>query len=186
MAGLGACTSLVELYLSHNGITCMHAELAQLTALKVRARRRKSSAVHVCACMCFASVHAHACGRVRARVHVNACSCMCARALASVMMHSLARAQVLDVSNNRITAVEHLAGLTALEDLWLNDNAIPSLDGLEEALADQRDSLTTIYLENNPAAGAPDYKARLLALLPRLVQLDADVLQPAVQALQEH
>lgn len=84
--------------------------------------------------------------------------------------------QVLDVSNNRISKVENLQGLTQLEDLWLNDNQIPSLDGLEEALADQRESLTTIYLENNAAAAAPDYKQRLLNLLPNLVQLDANVL----------
>jgi protein phosphatase 1 regulatory subunit 7 len=45
--------------------------------------------------------------------------------------------QVLDVSNNRISKVEHLQGLTQLEDLWLNDNQIPSLEGIEEALQDQ-------------------------------------------------
>jgi protein phosphatase 1 regulatory subunit 7 len=44
---------------------------------------------------------------------------------------------VLDVSNNRISKVEHLQGLSQLEDLWLNDNQIPSLDGIEEALQDQ-------------------------------------------------
>jgi hypothetical protein len=45
--------------------------------------------------------------------------------------------QVLDVSNNRVSKVEHLQGLTQLEDLWLNDNQIPSLEGIEEALKDQ-------------------------------------------------
>jgi len=37
-----------------------------------------------------------------------------------------------------------------LEDLWLNDNQIPSLDGIEAALAGSREKLTTIYLERNP------------------------------------
>jgi protein phosphatase 1 regulatory subunit 7 len=86
----------------------------------------------------------------------------------------VAHLQVLDVSNNRITRVEHLQGLTQLQDLWLNDNNIPSLEGLEDALSDQRDSLTTIYLENNPAASAADYKQRMLAMFPHLIQLDAD------------
>jgi Leucine-rich repeat (LRR) protein len=45
--------------------------------------------------------------------------------------------QVLDMSNNRISKVQHLQGLTQLEDLWLNDNQIPSLEGIEEALQDQ-------------------------------------------------
>lgn len=84
--------------------------------------------------------------------------------------------QVLDVSNNRISKVENLQSLTHLEDLWLNDNQIPSLEGLEEALAGQRNSLTTIYLENNPAAAEEGYKNRILQMLPKLVQLDASVL----------
>jgi protein phosphatase 1 regulatory subunit 7 len=84
--------------------------------------------------------------------------------------------QVLDVSNNRISKLEGLATLNRLEDLWLNDNRIPSLDDLESALASQKDTLTTIYLDNNPAAAAADYRPRLLAALPHLTQLDADVL----------
>jgi hypothetical protein len=32
----------------------------------------------------------------------------------------------------------------------LNDNQIPSLDGIEAALAGSREKLTTIYLERNP------------------------------------
>lgn len=78
------------------------------------------------------------------------------------------------MSNNRISKVEHLQGLSHLQDLWLNDNQIPSLEGIEDALSDQRDSLTTIYLENNPAAAATDYKQRMLVLFPHLIQLDAD------------
>lgn len=35
MAGLGACTSLLELYLSHNGIWVLDAQLTQLRNLKV-------------------------------------------------------------------------------------------------------------------------------------------------------
>ena len=40
--------------------------------------------------------------------------------------------------------------LGRLEDLWLNDNSIPSLDGLDAAVSGSREKLTTIYLENNP------------------------------------
>jgi protein phosphatase 1 regulatory subunit 7 len=83
---------------------------------------------------------------------------------------------VLDVSNNRLTAVEDLGRLAALEDLWLNDNAIPSLEGLGQALAAQRDSLTTVYLHGNPAARDARYRETLLELLPHLAQLDDRVL----------
>lgn len=100
-------------------------------------------------------------------------------------LSKLTALKVLDVSNNRISRVEHLQGLTQLADLWLNDNQIPSLEGLEEALADQRDSLTTIYLDNNPAAAAADYKQRLLALFPHLIQLDADDLDLQQQHLHQ-
>lgn len=44
----------------------------------------------------------------------------------------------------------HLDFLYRLEDLWLNDNQIPSLDGIDTALAGSREKLTTIYLERNP------------------------------------
>ena len=48
-----------------------------------------------------------------------------------------------------------------LTDLWANDNAIESLDEVEEALKSQRACLTCVYLRGNPcAAGA---RARLCA-----------------------
>lgn len=37
-----------------------------------------------------------------------------------------------------------------LEDLWLNDNNISSVEDIAEAVAGSRQKLTTIYLERNP------------------------------------
>lgn len=37
-----------------------------------------------------------------------------------------------------------------LEDLWLNDNQIESLEAITEAVTGSKEKLTTIYLENNP------------------------------------
>lgn len=37
-----------------------------------------------------------------------------------------------------------------LEDLWLNDNQIESIEGIAEAVVGSREKLTTIYLEHNP------------------------------------
>lgn len=37
-----------------------------------------------------------------------------------------------------------------LEDLWLNDNQIESIDGIAEAVVGSREKLATIYLEHNP------------------------------------
>mmetsp|Transcript_4993 Transcript_4993/g.10772 ORF Transcript_4993/g.10772 Transcript_4993/m.10772 type:complete len:327 (+) Transcript_4993:33-1013(+) len=92
-------------------------------------------------------------------------------------LSTLTKLRVLDVSNNRISVVEGLGALGQLEDLWLNDNSVAVLDAaLEAGLKPVAGSLTTIYLENNPAAKDPQYKAKLLALLPKLQQLDADLL----------
>jgi len=62
-------------------------------------------------------------------------------------LSTLQNRRVLDVSSNKLTAVEDIETLTRLEDLWLNDNQIPSLDGIESALSGSRETLTTIYLE---------------------------------------
>ena len=37
-----------------------------------------------------------------------------------------------------------------LEDLWLNDNQIESIEGMAEDVIGSREKLATIYLEKNP------------------------------------
>ena len=65
-------------------------------------------------------------------------------------LQSLSKLRVLDVSSNRVAKVEGLEAQTTLEDLWLNDNQLDEWDGLYESLEGPRQTLTTIYLENNP------------------------------------
>lgn len=90
-------------------------------------------------------------------------------------LSSLVNLRVLDVSSNKITLVDDIVNLTKylystdnllygfalvdslphiiycrLEDLWLNDNQIASLEGIAEAVTGSKEKLTTIYLENNP------------------------------------
>lgn len=81
-----------------------------------------------------------------------------------------------------ICSAAHCAARRRLTDLWLNDNKIPSFEGVAEALAVQRTTLTCIYLENNPlvserrhagaeAPGPPSHPrlaAAALALLPTI------------------
>ena len=45
-----------------------------------------------------------------------------------------------------------------LEDLWLNDNSIASLDDIEIKLAGCKNSLTTVYLERNPCVRTSNLK----------------------------
>jgi len=90
-------------------------------------------------------------------------------------LDTLARLKILDLAANmieRVTGLEHLKELT---DLWLNDNKIASFDGMQEALASQRQSLTCIYLENNPLhTRSPLYRATVLEMFPNLQQLDSN------------
>ncbi|KAH9762522.1 protein phosphatase 1 regulatory inhibitor subunit PPP1R7-like [Citrus sinensis] len=65
-------------------------------------------------------------------------------------LSTLVNLHVLDVSSNKLTLVDDIQNLSRLEDLWLNDNQIESLESIVEAVAGSRETLTTIYLENNP------------------------------------
>lgn len=46
-------------------------------------------------------------------------------------LSTLTRLNIVDLSNNRITKIEGLEGLTLLEDLWLNDNQVCGEGGRE-------------------------------------------------------
>lgn len=85
---------------------------------------------------------------------------------------------ILRIRSHALTCLTPAAPLQLrpqLTDLWMNDNAIPSLDDVAAGLQAQRDTLTCVYLRGNPCAeegGAAAYRERMRALLPRLEQLD--------------
>ncbi|KAF9596197.1 hypothetical protein IFM89_007879 [Coptis chinensis] len=54
-----------------------------------------------------------------------------------------------------------------LEDLWMNDNQIASLEGLDLAFAGSRDKLTTIYVEHNPFANFPNSTKTTRRVFPK-------------------
>ncbi|KAF9617975.1 hypothetical protein IFM89_039268 [Coptis chinensis] len=97
-------------------------------------------------------------------------------------LSTLVNLRILDISSNKLTAVDDIEKLTRhsyglllcrLEDLWMNDNQIASLDGLDLALAGSRDKLTTIYVEHNPCANSPNYTKTLRQFFPNLEQIDS-------------
>ncbi|KAH1251700.1 hypothetical protein AAZX31_05G212800 [Glycine max] len=115
-------------------------------------------------------------------------------------LSSLVNLRVLDVSSNKITLVDDIVNLTKylystdnllygfalvdslphiiycrLEDLWLNDNQIASLEGIAEAVTGSKEKLTTIYLENNPCAKTPNYTGILRKIFPNIQQIDSDI-----------
>lgn len=80
--------------------------------------------------------------------------------------------KILDIASNRITSLDGIEHLTSLSDLWANDNAIISLDHVEDRLRPLRENLTCVYLQGNPCALETNYKLRMLHTLPKLEQLD--------------
>ena len=91
-------------------------------------------------------------------------------------LEQLEKLEVLDVSSNQLKSVEGLEALTSLRDLWLNNNQLPDLEAINLAWEACRDNLVCVYLANNPATcNNPLYKRSVTAWLPKLEQLDADV-----------
>jgi protein phosphatase 1 regulatory subunit 7 len=93
-------------------------------------------------------------------------------------LEELTRLEILDVSTNQVEQLRGLSTLTKLKDLWVNDNAIDSLEHLDEDLSTQKRSLTCIYLTGNPGVAdlGDKYRATIIAMLPLLEQLDADMI----------
>ena len=84
-------------------------------------------------------------------------------------LDELSRLVILDLGNNAIAQIQNVAHLTVLEDLWLNNNRIETLEGTG---LERLTCLTTLYLEHNPQLG--EYKAAAVRMVPSLKQLDAD------------
>lgn len=93
----------------------------------------------------------------------------------------------VDLVRNAITLIRPVPELLKLEELWLNDNQIESLDEVRHLAAFP--SLKTVYLERNPMHGLGDkekearYQEAILKVVPNLVQLDASRLGRTVQLI---
>ncbi|KAF9595384.1 hypothetical protein IFM89_000302, partial [Coptis chinensis] len=88
-------------------------------------------------------------------------------------LSTLVNLRILDISSNKLTAVDDIEKLTRLEDLWMNDNQIASLDGFDLALAGSRDKLTSIYVEHNPCANFPNYTKTLRQFFSKFGEIDS-------------
>ena len=77
---------------------------------------------------------------------------------------------------NHITDVCDLMGMDKLTIIDLEDNEIPSVKSVEVLTLCK--GLKALTLSGNPAAGAPDYREQVAALLPQVVYLDEKRLRP--------
>ena len=91
-------------------------------------------------------------------------------------LECLPRLKVLDVSSNVVEQVAGLEGLHQLQDLWLNDNRIASLQQLQPAARSFAGAtLTCLYISGNPCMSVSG-RATVLGLFPNLQQLDDQVI----------
>ena len=88
-------------------------------------------------------------------------------------IESLRKLQILDLADNQIEHLCHLNLLTELTDVWINGNRLTQFDELE--LLQNANNLETIYLERNPLSEEPEYERKVLEILPKLKQLDANM-----------
>ncbi len=90
-------------------------------------------------------------------------------------LERLPRLRTLDVSSNAVEDVAGLEQLHELQDLWLNDNQIATLQLLEPAAHSPMGScLTCLYISGNPCMSA-DGRTAVLAMFPQLQQIDDDM-----------
>jgi len=81
-------------------------------------------------------------------------------------LDNLVNLEVLDLSYNQITTLKGLENLKKIKELWLNSNKIENFKDLD--LLESNKTLDTIYLGGNPVASYPDYRQKLLQILPDL------------------
>ncbi|CDJ35327.1 uncharacterized protein EMH_0025340 [Eimeria mitis] len=99
-------------------------------------------------------------------------------------IRQLVELTVLDLSCNRIEDVENIASLSQLQDLWLNDNKLATVEKVR--CLQQLPALGTLYLERNPlqASLGPGYRQAVTDVLPRISQLDAISIHSSVHIKQ--
>lgn len=85
----------------------------------------------------------------------------------------LKKLKILDLGANAVDDMRAVAQLPELEELWINDNKLASLEAVKALQS--MSSLRTLYLEGNPihANLGPSYRQNIVQIFPQLRQLDA-------------
>jgi len=79
----------------------------------------------------------------------------------------------IDLSCNKTKDIDTLAACVTLEEIWMTDCMVATLDELTVLKALPK--LTCLYLEHSPIAKIADYRHQIKAMFPDLLQLDADL-----------
>ncbi|PHJ26046.1 leucine-rich repeat protein lrr1 [Cystoisospora suis] len=97
----------------------------------------------------------------------------------------LRKLKIFDIGVNAIGNIEAAAQLPELQELWMNNNKIETLEGVKCLRG--VGSLHTLYLEGNPVQAnlGPSYRQNLVKILPQLRQLDALLLSEKVNVIEQ-
>lgn len=85
-------------------------------------------------------------------------------------LENLVNLKVLDVAVNRLRKFENIEHLQQLEEFWANDNLIESFEEL--SILAKLPVLDAVFLQRNKIESDPQYKRKVVLMLPQITQLD--------------
>eukprot|EP00826_Nyctotherus_ovalis_P042977 TRINITY_DN4492_c0_g3_i1.p1 TRINITY_DN4492_c0_g3~~TRINITY_DN4492_c0_g3_i1.p1 ORF type:complete len:258 (-),score=59.54 TRINITY_DN4492_c0_g3_i1:173-946(-) len=92
------------------------------------------------------------------------------------VIQQLSNLEVLSLSVNKISTLQHFSGCHKLAELYLRKNSVADLSEIQY-LASLR-HLRVLWLWDNPCAEAADYRLHVIKALPQLVKLDNTEVTP--------
>mmetsp|Transcript_59747 Transcript_59747/g.159904 ORF Transcript_59747/g.159904 Transcript_59747/m.159904 type:complete len:352 (+) Transcript_59747:32-1087(+) len=85
--------------------------------------------------------------------------------------------EVLSLSVNKVFSLKDFAACQNLVELYLRKNEVADLNEVSHLTG--LENLRTLWLSDNPCASEPDYRLRVVAMLPQLAKLDSTDITPS-------
>lgn len=86
-------------------------------------------------------------------------------------LNVLINLQVLDLSyNKKLDKIEGISALSKLEEFWFSSNSLVNFSELDKL--SHHKNLIDIYLQGNPLSKDPQYRRKILLILPQLENID--------------
>ena len=92
------------------------------------------------------------------------------------ILSELPKLEVVSLSVNHIKNLEVFQKLENLKELYLRQNLIDNFDQIK--YLEKCHNLSILALKDNPITLLPDYKKKIIEILPQLKKLDEDVIDP--------
>ena len=92
------------------------------------------------------------------------------------ILSELPKLEVVSLSVNHIKNLEVFQKLENLKELYLRQNLIDNFDQIKNL--EKCHNLSILALKDNPITLLPDYKKKIIEILPQLKKLDEDIIDP--------